>query len=118
MGAIAAAVCRRPRSLQWVIDGWRGPRGRYDEGAPELTYLAVASRRRRGGIGRRLVEAFTVAMTSKGASAYELSVDDDNASAVEFYENLGFRLVGQYRQFDGAHRRYRLASSIGSPPCP
>ncbi len=118
MAAIAAAVCRRPRSLRWIVDGWRGPRGRFDEGAAELTYLAVASDRRRGGVGRRLVDAFTAAMTSQGARAYELSVDDDNAGAVSFYENLGFQLVGRYRQYGDGRRRYRLDLSIGSPPCP
>lgn len=102
-------VLRRPSSLVWLLRSLRGPDpGSYDPRVPELTYLATSENHRGGGIGRQLIEAFGEAMRKRGAVAYELSVADDNLAATAFYERLGFRLAGQYREFGTLHRRYRL----------
>ena len=107
--ALGAGIIRRPTSLVWLVKSVRGPdEGSYDPHAAELTYLAVSAARRSGGIGRGLVEAFTRAMRERGVSSYELSVDEDNGTAIGFYEKLGFCLVGRYREFDVLHCRYRL----------
>lgn len=106
---VCAGVLRRPSALRWLARSFRGPdAGSYDATAPELTYLAVGVPWRGTGAGRRLVEAFTSALREAGATACELSVDADNAEAVAFYERLGFRPVGRYREFGVLHLRYRL----------
>lgn len=103
------AVLRKASLLAYLYRSFQGPdEGSYDDRCPELTYLAVAEESRKTGAGRRLVDAFTVAMKDAPVSEYELSVDDDNAGAIRFYENLGFKEVGRYREFGIAHRRYRL----------
>lgn len=109
LAGVSWGIARRPMALVWLLRSLSGSNdARYDHHAAELTYLAVAADCRQAGIGKRLVEAFTAAMHNAGVTAYELSVDDDNAAAIAFYERLGFRLVGRYREFGILHRRYRL----------
>jgi ribosomal protein S18 acetylase RimI-like enzyme len=109
IAGIILGIAHRPSSLVWLLKSFGGPdEGSYSESVPELTYLAVSSESRGAGVGRQLVQAFTAAMRELGANAYELSVDDDNQQAISFYERLGFKLCGRYREFGISHRRYRL----------
>ncbi len=104
---IAVGILRRPRALLWLVGSRVGPEeGQVDTGMPELTYLAVSPGLRGSGIGRQLVNAFTGAMRREGIGAYELSVDDDNRTAIGFYERLGFRQSAHYREFGAGHVRY------------
>src|SRR5262249_15185856 len=108
-GAVALGVARRPGALGWLLGSFRGPdEGTYDSAAPELTYLAVAPGQRGGGIGRQLVAAFSGAMQQQGAQHYELSVDEDNITAIAFYERVGFRRIGRYHEFGQYHVRYAM----------
>jgi ribosomal protein S18 acetylase RimI-like enzyme len=107
--AVIWGTIRRPASLVWLVRSSRGPdEGIVDGRVAELTYLAVGSDSRSGGIGRQLVEAFNQALRATGVESYELSVDEDNAAAIGFYERQGFQLIGRYREFGMLHRRYRL----------
>lgn len=106
---MSVGMVRRPSSLLWLMKSFGGPdEGSYCASIPELTYLAVASESRGGGIGRQLVDAFTNAMRRSRTGAYELSVDENNQQAISFYERLGFVLSSRYREFGVWHRRYRL----------
>lgn len=109
LAGLCVGIVRRPSSLVRLLKSFRGPdEGTYDGQVAELTYLAVAADCRSGGIGRQLVDAFTRAMREAGVQVYELSVDDENQGAIGFYEGLGFRLTGLYREFGILRRRYRL----------
>ena len=111
---LCLGVARRPSVLKNLLRSGQGPDdGTYDPRQPELTYLAVAPESRGAGIGRQLVAVFGEAMRQAGAQAYELSVDDENHSAIVFYERLGFRLAGRYSEFGIVHRRYRLELGPG-----
>ena len=114
-GALAglfAGCLRKPSAFGFLMKSSKGPdEGTYDGHCPELTYLAVAPDNRKTGAGRRLVDAFTGAMRDARVTSYELSVDDDNAGAIRFYETMGFKVVGTYREFGIVHRRYRLELS-------
>jgi ribosomal protein S18 acetylase RimI-like enzyme len=109
LAGLARGIARHPSLLAWLVGGMRGSdEDTYDRRAAELKYLAVAADQRGGGTGRLLVEAFSKAMREAGVEAYELSVDDDNRAAIDFYEKLGFRRVGSYREFGLVRRRYRI----------
>jgi ribosomal protein S18 acetylase RimI-like enzyme len=109
---IVLGILKRPASLRWLLRSVAGPdEGSYAATAPELTYLATADDHRGRGIGRRLVDAFNEGLRTRGIPACELSVDEANAPAIGFYERLGFRLIGRYREFGTLHRRYRLELS-------
>lgn len=108
LAGILRGVASRPSLLGWLLRSRKGPdEGIYDTQAPELIYLAVAPGQRGAGTGRGLVGTFDEAMKKEGVAAYELSVDDTNKTAIAFYEKLGFRLAGRYREFGAWHRRYR-----------
>jgi ribosomal protein S18 acetylase RimI-like enzyme len=108
LAGLLTGSLRRPSSLWWLARSLRGPdAGSYDSRVPELTYLATDEGRRRHGIGRQLVEAFSAALRMRAVAAYELSVDEGNRSASAFYEQLGFRQVGRYQEFGTQHIRYR-----------
>ena len=114
LAELCLGFARRPSALRLLLPSSQGPdRWMYDPRQPELTYLAVSSENRGAGIGRQLVAAFGGAMLRAGVRAYELSVDDENHPAITFYERLGFRLVGRYREFGIAHRRLRLELGHG-----
>jgi ribosomal protein S18 acetylase RimI-like enzyme len=110
---IATGVAKKPSALISLLRSFGGPEeGSYDRDSPELLYLAVANESRGSGVGAQLVTAFSEAMAAAGATAYELSVDEDNQSAITFYERLGFSLCGQYKEFGVWHRRYRRETPL------
>jgi ribosomal protein S18 acetylase RimI-like enzyme len=59
-----------------------------------LTHLYVASRARRKGLGRALVEAALTAARARGARCLWVETQSVNYAAVRFYERLGFRWCG------------------------
>ena len=61
----------------------------------ELLTLAVAPDRRRGGIGARLVAAFTAEARARGAETAFLEVAADNAAALALYRRHGFAQTGR-----------------------
>lgn len=110
---ILSAVCLRlaakPSTGWHIFRHIHGPeRGGYDDRAAELIYLAVSSDARGTGRGQKLLDAFTRRMRDAGAGAYELSADDDNALAINFYEKREFQLVARFCQSGVWRRRYRL----------
>lgn len=50
------------------------------------------------GLGRELVEALAAALATAGFTAVRASVADENASAREFWERLGFAAAGRLEQ--------------------
>ena len=113
LGGIVVGITTAPSSLVWLLKSLSGPpSGAFDPRIPELTYLATDPAHRGQGIGERLVESFNVSLRGQGVVAYELSVDDDNAAGIGFYEKLGFRPIGRYREFGTEHRRYRIELAV------
>ncbi len=62
--------------------------------AGEITDLAVHRALRRRGVGRCLVEAATAWARERNLRALWVEPRADNASAIEFYLSLGFRISG------------------------
>jgi ribosomal-protein-alanine N-acetyltransferase len=75
---------------------------------PEIEILSVAvdSRRRGAGLGRRLVEAAFGTLAAEGYRTVFLEVEDGNAAALKLYARTGFREIGRrpgyYRNDAGA----------------
>ena len=65
-----------------VMVGYDGHRG-------WVYYLAVAPGHRRGGLGRRLMDAAETWLRRRGAPKIQLMVREDNVEALGFYEALG-----------------------------
>lgn len=63
------------------------------EGEGWILSLAVASRARRRGLGRRLTEAAVHALAAQGCRRVRLTVDPESP-ARSLYASLGFREVG------------------------
>jgi ribosomal-protein-alanine N-acetyltransferase len=72
----------------------------------EILTLAVRPSARRGGLGRRLVEAAVVRAAALGAARMFLEVAEDNVAARALYARTGFieagRRRGYYARADGS----------------
>ena len=65
-----------------VMVGYDGHRG-------WVYYLAVTPEARRGGFGRRMMQAAEAWLRDRGAPKIQLMVRNTNAAAIGFYERLG-----------------------------
>lgn len=54
---------------------------------------------RRRGVGRLLMEALEEALIAKRARRLRLEVREDNDGARNFYEKLGYKMVGRVRRY-------------------
>ncbi len=68
-----------------IVAGYDGVRG-------WLYHLAVTAERRRGGVGRALVEAALAELEARGCPKVNLQVRATNAAVIAFYERLGFEV--------------------------
>ena len=65
----------------------------------DLERIAVAPSRRRHGVGTRLLGSAVARASAAGAGAVVLEVRADNAAALSFYDEFGFREVGRRRGY-------------------
>ena len=80
-------------SIDGVLEGFAIMKF-HDEEA-HLFLLAVEPKSRRTGIGRALMHWLEKSCLTAGIRNVRLEVRASNAAAKAFYENLGYRLVGQ-----------------------
>jgi phosphinothricin acetyltransferase len=66
----------------------------------------VAAGKRRGGVGRALVEALFPIAASLGKHVMLAGVDGENAASIRFHERLGFEQAGRLRQVGFKFERY------------
>ena len=105
---IGLGVLRKPRLLRFVFGSRTIQYANYDRTSAELIYLAVDREQRSEGIGKLLVKEFGKELRSSGINGYDLSVDAGNTAAILFYERLGFKRIGRYREYDADHFRLRV----------
>lgn len=74
-------------------------------GEAEILTIAVARRVRRGGIGRKLMDAVLRRLHAERAEALFLEVDETNAPAIALYRRLGFREVGRRAGYYGVAKQ-------------
>lgn len=65
----------------------------------EIYRIAVASRFRRMGVGKKLMEAFAAKGEKEGVTAWFLEVRSRDFGAVAFYESLGFQIDGRRKDY-------------------
>jgi ribosomal protein S18 acetylase RimI-like enzyme len=58
-----------------------------------IYYLAADPRRRRQGIGKKLVEAAELWLEARGIPKLQLMIRESNTPVVSFYERLGFEIA-------------------------
>jgi len=85
-----------PVGAAWyrLFDGERPGYGFVDERTPELAIAVVPSARGKG-VGSALLDALLGRARSAGYPSISLSVDRNNAGAIELYERHGFARVGE-----------------------
>jgi len=82
--------------VEWEMDGIGGfviGRRAAEEG--EILNLAVRPQRRRGGIGRALVETLMEIFSKEGTTKVFLEMRESNRGALALYEQLGFQAIGR-----------------------
>jgi ribosomal protein S18 acetylase RimI-like enzyme len=71
------------RVIATVMAGYDGHRG-------WINYLGVSPRRRRAGLGRRIMEEAQRRLAALGCPKINLQVRTSNSEALAFYQRLGF----------------------------
>jgi [ribosomal protein S18]-alanine N-acetyltransferase len=94
MGGVSLMLAREPESDDTI--GFSLVRVVADEA--ELLLIAVAPRRHRRGIGRRLLEDFLERSRNEGIARVHLEVREGNP-AVSMYRAAGFSPVGRRRNY-------------------
>ncbi len=94
---IAFLAYSNPRVSQLPIGVIMG--GLEDEGRVWIELLSVHPAYRRFGVATALVEALKTKADAIQARGLMVDVDDDNTAAQKFYRQLGFRKVGQIKQY-------------------
>ena len=97
----------RPEFLEWILKNPRtatlvwveageiaGSVMILENGTSRVLSVAVHPSRRRGGIGRKLMEAAERVSRERGATAARLEVSTVNAAAIALYRGLGYRTEG------------------------
>lgn len=82
------------------------------DGAGELNSLAVDTRFRDLGIGRRLVELILEGFRAKGIKTCSLKVRANNEYAVRFYKNIGFQIVKRVESLEAGVDAYLMRMNI------
>jgi ribosomal-protein-alanine N-acetyltransferase len=78
----------RGYSIAWIVG---------DEA--ELANLAVAPEVRRGGLGRRLLDALLGEVAARGGASIHLEVREGNVAAQALYRSRGFEVVGRRKAY-------------------
>lgn len=101
-------------SIDGVLEGFAIMKF-HDEEA-HLFLLAVEPKSRRYGIGRTLVEWLEKSCLTAGIRNVRLEVRASNNAAKMFYENLGYRLIGQVAgYYDKRESAVVMARALGNP---
>lgn len=74
----------------------------------ELRPIVVISRMRRSGLGRQLVKRLIDDARSRGYDAICLYTEQENETAQNFYERLGFSEVGRLNRNSGRYLLYEM----------
>ena len=90
----AFVVCRTVGALP---DGFALWRSMGDEA--EILSIAVAPDRRRGGMGRALLDEILISAASEGLRSLYLEVDAGNTAARALYDRAGFQRVGLRKKY-------------------
>lgn len=90
----AFVVCRTVGELP---DGFALWRSMGDEA--EILSIAVAPDRRRGGMGRALLDEILISAASEGMRSLYLEVDAGNTAARALYDHAGFQRVGLRKKY-------------------
>jgi len=102
----------RPFAFWELVSGQMAPSdaNRIQTGQIELTYIGVAAKAQKQGIGTLILNSFCLAAIDKGFSSIILSVETDNGSAIRLYESYGFQIIRTFQE--GRFERYRMEYSI------
>lgn len=68
------------------------PQGKY----PGHLHVNIKEGFRNKGMGRKLVDAFLAQAVKNKLKGIQVSVREDNQDSVNFFEKLGFRIIGRY----------------------
>jgi ribosomal-protein-alanine N-acetyltransferase len=93
-GRVALAAETAGELVGFAIAERRGARG-------HIVTIDVADAVRRRGVGKRLLSALVERLEADGARQVRLEVDVRNASAIRFYERMGFTATRTLRSYYG-----------------
>lgn len=93
-GRVALAAETAGEFVGFAIAERRGARG-------HIVTIDVADAVRRRGVGKRLLSALVERLEADGARQVRLEVDVRNASAIRFYERMGFTATRTLRSYYG-----------------
>jgi ribosomal-protein-alanine acetyltransferase len=86
----------RETGRHFVLEDGRGAiLGWITEDVAEIDMIAVHPSARRGGLGRRLLDAWEADVRTRGAAKVWLDVRPSNEAALRLYQRAGYRSTGR-----------------------
>ncbi|MBM7035528.1 GNAT family N-acetyltransferase [Vibrio ulleungensis] len=89
---LSFVLCDSAKIVGAILVGTDGRRG-------YVQHLAIASTHRGQGLGKQLLKCATVALQNQGIDKTHLFVNQDNATAQQFYQKLGWERREEVRMY-------------------
>lgn len=105
------SIIRNPTVIFRIIETFSYTKRSKSTTNTELLIICVAPEAQRKGIGSMLVRRFKEDLRKSGIDSFKVSTHFDSVNAKRFYQALGGKSVGQFKQYGTVWQTYLLSTT-------